>query len=313
MKAIRIHRYGDPDVLVMEEVPRPQPQLGEVLIRVSAAGVNPVDWKTRRGRGMASRIGYLPLTLGWDVAGAVESVGPGVIAFQPGGVVYGLIHFPMEGGAYADYVTAPASQLTHQPLRLDAIHAAAVPLVGLTAWQALFDAAGLQAGQRVLIHAAAGGVGHMAVQLAKAHGAYVIGTASTANVTFLHQLGIDEVIDYREMPFETLGPTVDVVFDLLGGDIQARSFKVLKSNGYLVSLVAEPSAELLARYNVKGKRILVQPNASQLIEISHLIETGQVKPIVSRVAGFTEADVRRAHGWSEVGHTRGKIVLRVRA
>lgn len=311
MKAICMYRYGDPDVLIMEDIPRPNPSLGEVLIRVQAIGINPVDWKTRRGRGMANRIGYLPLILGWDVAGVIEAVGPGVINFQVGDPVFGLIRLPAEGKAYAEYTTAPATEIMHQPKTLDAIHAAAIPLVALTAWQALFERALLTTAQRVLIHAAAGGVGHVAVQLAQAKGAEVIAVTSSSTVSFLQELGVNQVINREEVPFEILGSTLDVVLDPLGGEIQTRSLKVLKPGGYLVSLVAEPAPALLARYGVSGSRILVYPNVSQLIEISHLIDSGQIRPVVSRVVGFTEADIRMAHAWSEAGHTRGKIVARL--
>ncbi|MBZ0287931.1 MAG: NADP-dependent oxidoreductase, partial [Anaerolineae bacterium] len=214
MKAARIHSYGAPDVLVYEDAPRPTADIGDILVRVHAAGVNPVDYKTRQGRGIGGgSTDVLPLILGWDVSGVVESVGAGVTAFKPGDEVYSMVRFPEIGSAYAQYVAAPVSDFARKPHSLDHIHAAAVPLAALTAWQILFDTAHLVSGQTILIHAAAGGVGHLAVQLAKWKGARVIGTASAHNADFLREMGVDEVIDYTAVHFEDLVGPVDVVVD----------------------------------------------------------------------------------------------------
>lgn len=307
MQAIVIDAYGEGDVLTLREVPRPTPAAGEVLIQTRAIGVNPVDWKTRQGRGVAPRIQQLPLILGWDVAGTVIQVGPQVTSCSVGASVFGMVRFPNPGATYAEFVAAPVEQLALIPKTMDDVQAAAVPLAALTAWQALFSTAQLQKGQTVLIQAAAGGVGHLAVQLAKIHGAHVIATASSRNVEFLQRLGVDQIIDYQVTPFETLGPVADVVLDPLGGEIQTRSLKVLKPQGYLVSLVQEPDAGLLARYSVQGRRILVHPDQEQLQAITHLLAIGQLHPHVSTVLPLRE--VRRAHTLSEGGHTRGKIVL----
>ncbi|NJK63572.1 MAG: NADP-dependent oxidoreductase [Synechococcaceae cyanobacterium SM2_3_1] len=311
MQAVVIDGYGDVDVLSLQEVPRPTPAAGEVLIQTRAIGVNPVDWKTRKGRGVAPRIQQLPLILGWDVAGSVIQVGPQVTSCAVGSSVFGMVRFPNPGATYAEFVTAPVEQLALIPEKIDTIQAAAAPLAALTAWQALFSTAHLQKGQTVLIQAAAGGVGHLAVQLAKIHGAHVIATASSRNVEFLRRLGVDEIIDYQVTPFETLGPVADLVLDPLGGEIQARSLKVLKPQGYLVSLVQEPDAGLLARYGVQGSRILVHPDQEQLQAMAHLLARGQLQPHVSTVLPL--AEVRTAHTLSEGGHTRGKIVLQISA
>jgi NADPH:quinone reductase-like Zn-dependent oxidoreductase len=278
------------------------------LIRVHAASVNPVDWKIRGGYGKDRFKHHLPLILGWDVAGTVEAVGSEVERLKPGDAVYGYTSL-FRDGAYAEYMVAKEAEIAIKPASLDFVQAAAVPVAALTAWQAMFDTARLDANQRVLIHAAAGGVGSMAVQLAKAKGAYVIGTASARNADFLTELGVDEMIDYQATPFETIVHDVDVVFDTIGGDTQARSFNVLRHDGFLVSIVAPPSEETAAQYRVRSAMVGVQPNAAQLSEISALIDSGKVKPYVETVLPLSEA--RQAHEMSQSGRTRGKIVLRV--
>lgn len=308
MKAVRIHSYGEPDVLVYEEAPKPEPGEGEVLVRVYATSVNPFDWKVRRGY-LAGWLNHsLPLILGWDVSGIVEVAGPQVEGLNSGEEVYGMAD-PSRNGAYADYIVVRASNLTRKPQSVDHLHAAAVPQAALTAWQALFDAGGLQAGQRVLIHAAAGGVGHFAVQFAKSHGAYVIGTASARNLDFVRELGADEVIDYTTTPFEEVAHDVDVVLDTIGGDTQLRSWKTLKPGGILVSIVEPPSAEMAAQHGVRLAFLGAQQNASQLDEIARLIDAGKVKPVVSTVMALNE--VKAAHMLNEGRHTRGKIVMNV--
>jgi NADPH:quinone reductase-like Zn-dependent oxidoreductase len=308
MKAVRIHTYGSPEVLKYEEAPRPKPEAGELLIRVHAAGVNPVDWKIREGY-FKHRLNYsLPLILGWDLSGVVEATGPGIVRLKAGDEVYSRPDIARDG-AYAEYIVVRETEVALKPKSIDHIHAAAIPLAALTAWQSLFDAAGLGAGQKVLIHAAAGGVGSFAVQLAKWKGAHVIGTASGRNQEFLRKLGADQTIDYQTTRFEDVVHDVDVVFDTIGGDTQRRSWRVLKKGGILVSIVDPPSAEEAAAHGVCQAFVFVQPSATQLTELANPVDSGKLKSIVETVLPLSEA--RRAHELSQTGHTHGKIVLRV--
>lgn len=306
MKAVRMHEFGDASVLRYEDVPVPAPAKGEVLVRVKAAGVNPVDWKVRGG--MMKGRATLPLIAGYDVAGVVESLGEGVTEWKVGDSVAAYLAIP-KGGGYAEYVAVPAAHLAKSATTIDHVKAAAVPLAALTAWQALFDTAGLTKGQTVLIHAGAGGVGHFAVQLAKAKGAKVIATASGANVEFVKGLGADQVIDYKTQAFETVVKDVDVVLDMIGGQTMERSIGVLKEGGFLVSIVAPPPQEKLAAKKAKGAVIMVQPNGAELAQIMAMIEAGTVKPTVS--ATYPLADAAKAQEKSKAGVERGKIVLTV--
>ena len=308
MQAIRFHSYGSPEVLVLEEVPRPQAGPGEVLIRVQAAGLNPLDWKVRAGHVKEWLPHQLPLIPGWDVSGVVEAVGPGVKDFKTGDAVFGMLDFK-RNGAYAEYVAAGTGHLAPKPASLDHVRAAAVPLAAQTAWQSLFEIAGLDFGQTVLIHAASGGVGHYAVQFAKWKGARVIGTASAKNALFLQELGADEVIDYRRTPFEEEVQEVDVVFDLIGGETQERSWQVLKKGGILVATLGISSPETAKEYGARGEGLLVQPDPDRLQQIASLIDAGKVKPVVTEVLPLAQA--ARAHELSQTGHVRGKIVLQV--
>lgn len=306
MKAIRIHSYGDPDVLVYENAPLPKLGVGEVLIRVQDAGVNPVDWKVREG--YLRDIHKLPKILGWDAAGIVEAVGPEVTGIETGSSVFAILDVAKDG-AYAQYATVAAFRVAPKPKTLNSTQAAAVPLAALTAWQALFDAAGLSPGQTVLIHAAAGGVGSFAVQLAKWKGAKVIATASARNQDFLQELGADEVLDYNAVRFEDTVRNVDVVFDTVGGDTQKRSWGVLKQGGFLVSIVSLLSPESYVAQGVQSQAVFLNPQPGQLAEIGKLIDAGHIKPMVNTVLPLAEA--RQAHELSQGGHTRGKIVLHV--
>ncbi|MCK9374656.1 MAG: NADP-dependent oxidoreductase [Syntrophobacterales bacterium] len=308
MQAVRFHSYGAPEVLVLEEAPRPQAGAGEVLLRVHAAGVNPLDWKVRAGHLKEWLPHRLPLIPGWDVSGVVEAVGPEVTAFKTGEAVYGMLDFNRQG-AYAEYVAARTGELARKPRSIDHIQAAAVPLAALTAWQALFEVAGLAPWHTVLIHAAAGGVGHFAVQLAKWKGAKVIGTASAGNASFLRELGADEVIDYRSTRFEEAVGEVDVVLDTMGGDTQQRSWKVLKKGGILVATLGISSPVAAREHEVRGQGVSVHADAAQLIQIAALIDAGDLKPAVTAVLPLAEA--ARAHELSQAGHVRGKIVLQV--
>jgi NADPH:quinone reductase-like Zn-dependent oxidoreductase len=309
MRAVMFDSYGSPQVLTLKEVPSPQTAAGEVLVRVHAAGVNPLDWKVRAGHVKAWLQHRLPLIPGWDVSGVVEAVGSGVRAFKVGDAVYGMLDFT-HNGAYAEYVATRTRNLAPKPGSIDHVHAAAVPLAALTAWQALFNVARLTLGQTVLIHGAAGGVGHFAVQFAKWKGARVIGTASSGNEGFLRELGADEVIDYRTRPFEEVVHDVDVVFDPIGGDTQERSWKVLKKGGVLVATLGISSPEAATEHGVRGEGVMVGPDNAQLTQIATLIDAENVKPAVSAVLPLAEA--ARAHELSQTGHVRGKIVLKVR-
>lgn len=306
MRAVVVEQWGGPENLVEREVERPEPGLNEVLVRVHAAGVNPVDWKTRASGGLIAW-GDVPV-VGWDVSGTVEAVGPGVGIFRPGDEVFGMPLFPRQVGAYAEYVVAPARHLAPKPASLTHVEAAALPLAALTAWQALVDAAGVRPGERVLVHAAAGGVGHLAVQIAKARGAYVIGTASAAKHDLVRELGADEVVDYRTNRFEDAVSDVDVVLDGLGGETAERSLTVLRDGGRLITLPG-PDDVPAAGDGVRADWVLVEPDHLGLREIAALVERGELRPVVDTVLPLGEA--AKAHAIGERGRTTGKIVLAV--
>jgi len=309
MKAVRIHAYGGSEMLHYEDnVPRPVLRPDDLLIRVRAAAVNPVDWKIREGWLQELLHHTLPLTLGWDVSGEVVAVGSEVSGFNVGDAVYARPDIERDG-AYAEYIAVKASEAAHKPTTLDHIHAAAVPLTALTAWQVLVDAARLQAGQTVLIHAAAGGVGSLAVQLAKVYGARVIATASAVNTGLVTELGADQFIDYTQTRFEEAVKDVDVVFDTLGGDTQERSWQVLKPGGILVSVVSPPSEAVAAGRGVRSAFVFIHPSGEQLTVIARLIDEGRMKPLIHTVLQLNE--VRQAHTISQGSHARGKIVLHV--
>lgn len=309
MKAVRLHGYGGPEVLRYEDAPVPAVGPDEVLIRVHASSVNPVDWVMREGYFKDFLPLPFPAILGRDVAGVIETVGADVSSFKPGDAVYAWVDVA-RSGTQAEFVAVPADHAIAKPQSLDDLHAAAVPHAGLAAWQVLFDVAGLTAGQSVLIHAAAGGVGTFAVQLAKWKGAHVIGTASTHNLDFLRRLGVDEAIDYTTTRFETAVHDVDVVIDTEGGETQQRSWGVLKPGGILVGMVSPPSEDAAVAHGVRHHFFGLQSNPSELAELAKLIDAGHVKPIVTTVLPLAEA--RWAYDFSQSRHTRGKIVLYVR-
>ncbi len=309
MKAVRIHTYGGPQVLKYEDAPRPQPQAGEVLVRVHAAAVNPVDWNVREGHMKDFWPHKFPLILGWDLSGVVEELATGASRFKIGDEVYSVPD-PTRNGAYADYIVVRESELAFKPNSLHHIQAAAAPLAALTAWQSLFDTAQLQPGQRVLIHAGSGGVGHFAVQLAKWKGAYVIATASTKNQELLRELGADETVDYTRQRFEDVARKIDTVLDPIGGDTQERSWQVLKKGGILLSVVQPPSADKAKALGIQAVFVASHPNGAELAKIAELIDSGDLKPIVNRILPLSET--RRAHELSQTGHIHGKIVLRVK-
>jgi len=308
VKSIRIHKYGGPEVLQHEEAPRPAAQAGEVLIRVHAAGVNPIDWKIRAGYLKDFFPVKFPLILGWEVSGTVEQVGPGAMTFDKADEVF-VMADPTRDGGYAEYIVANEVFVAFKPKSLHHVHAAAVPLAALTAWKSLFETGQLKPGQRVLVHAGAGGVGHFAVQFAKWKGAHVLATASTNNQQFLREFAVDEPIDYTKQNFEDIARDVDVVLDTIGAETQERSWGVLKKGGILVSLVQPPSEEKAISHRVRGAMINTPPNGAALAEIGRLIDSGKIKVQVERILPLSEA--RRAHELSQSGHVRGKIVLRV--
>jgi NADPH:quinone reductase-like Zn-dependent oxidoreductase len=310
MTAIRQDEYGDPEVLGQVRIERPQPGPSEVLVRVHAAGMNPTDWKHRRFPGMVNR---LPLVLGWDVSGTVEAVGLGVTIHQVGDEVFGMLPYPHGHGSFAEYVVAPARALVRKPDGCDHVQAAAVPLAALTAWQALVDAAGVQPGQRVLVHAAAGGVGHLAVQIAKARGAVVIGTASAPKHDLLRELGADELVDYRTEDFTRVEP-VDVVLDALGGDNAERSLRVLKPGGVLVSIALSSwpvdLPEQAAALGVRVAPLLVEADQAGMLAIRELMTAGRLRAVVEAV--FPLAEAAKGHALGDTGRVTGKVVLQVR-
>jgi NADPH:quinone reductase-like Zn-dependent oxidoreductase len=267
-----------------------------------------VDWKIREGYQKEMLRHSLPLIPGWDVSGVIEEVGPGVVCFKPGDEVYSRPEIS-RNGAYAEYIVIRETELALKPGSIDHIHAAAIPLAALTAWQSLFDAADLQQGQRVLIHAAAGGVGHFAVQLAKWKGAHVIGTASNRNHEFLRELGAEETIDYQTTRFEEVARDVDVVLDTMAGDTQERSWQVLRKGGILVSILTPPSPDAALQHGARTGYVFVRPNAGQLAQIARLVDSGQLKAVVETVLPLSEA--RQAQEFVKAGHTRGKLVLKV--
>ncbi|MGW8385174.1 NADP-dependent oxidoreductase [Streptomyces albidoflavus] len=309
MRAIIQESYGGPEVLHETRVPRPEPGPGEILVAVRAAGVNPTDWKHRAQAGFVDR---LPLVLGWDVSGVVEAVGYGVTLFAPGEEVFGMLPYSHGSGSHAEYVVGPARAFTRKPTVIDHVQAGALPLVSLTAYQALIDTAGIGPGQRVLIHAAAGGVGHVAVQIAKAHGAYVIGTASAPKHDLLRELGADEVVDYRTTDVAEAVDGVDMVLDPLGGETRARSVGLLRPGGTLVSLLSGGSAEEAAHAAERGVRtatMLVEADHAGMNAVADLVAAGALRPRVE--ATFPLAEAAAAHRLGETGRTTGKIVLEV--
>ncbi|GLY76850.1 NADPH:quinone reductase [Actinoallomurus iriomotensis] len=309
MRAVSQDTLGGPEVLKIVDVERPEPGPVEILVRVHAAGVNPTDWKSRATGGLVGH--EPPFTLGFDVSGVVEAVGFGVTLYRPGDEVFGMPRFPHLAGAYAEYVTAPSRHFTRKPASIDHVQAAALPLAALTAWQGLVDTAGLRAGQRVLIHAAGGGVGHLAVQIAKARGAHVIGTARTAKHELIRSLGADEVIDYTEVDFASAVREVDVVLDPIGGDYGLRSLRTLRDGGVLVSIlpVGEELRAAAAERGIAADFTLVEPDYAGMKEIAALVEAGRLHAEIDSVFPLEEA--AKAHELGERGRTTGKIVLTV--
>ena len=302
---------GGPEVLEVREVERPAPIPTEVLVRVTAAAINPVDWKTRQHGGYQEAVGDPPLILGWDIAGVVEEIDPDVTRFKPGDHVFGMPWFPRLAGGYAEYATSPARQLARTPQALSDAQAGGLPLAGLTAWQALVDFADVGEGTRVLVHAAAGGVGHLAVQIAKARGSYVIGTAREEKHDFLRELGVDEPIEYTAGPFEEAVSDVDVVLDLVAGEEYGlRSLETLREGGLWICIPADVPDAVADAAREQGKRarsFLVEPDYAGLESLAALVEGGKLKVEIDET--FPLAQAAEAHRRLEDGRARGKIVL----
>jgi NADPH:quinone reductase-like Zn-dependent oxidoreductase len=308
MKAVVVHEYGGPEVLKYEEAPRPEPKDDQILVRVIAAGVNPVDGMIRSGMFSKYEKDVFPMIPGADISGVVQKVGSKITKFKPGDPVFAYVSLK-GGGGYAEYALATEGDTAAKPKSLTYVEAAAVPIVALTAWQALIDTAKLGAGQTVLIHGGSGGVGGFAIQIAKARGAKVIATASTANQDLLKKLGADVAIDYTKQKFEDVAQEVDVVLDSVGKDTLARSYGVVKKGGVIVSLVARPDRAELDKHGIRGASLSVEPNADELAEIGKLVDDKRIKVVVSQTFPLSEAT--KAHEQVATGHTRGKIVLKV--
>ncbi len=306
MKAVVAHEYGAPEVLKFEEVPRPEPKEDEALVRVIASGVNPADPLTLSGKYAREFGTRLPLIPGYEIAGIVEKTGPNVTKLKVGDAVYG---YPTFGGGWADYVTVKEWEVAAKPKSLNFVEAASVPMGALTAWQALVDVAKLHAGQTILIHGGSGGVGSFAVQIAKARGARVIATASTANQDLLKQLGADVAVDYTKTRFDDVAKDVDAVLDPVGKETLARSYDVVKKGGIVMSLVARPDPVELKKRGIHGAGISAHPDAADLAEIGQLIDAGKIKPIVTQILPLSEAIT--AQQQAATHHTRGKVVLQI--
>jgi len=307
MRAVSQDRLGPPDVLHMVTVPRPEPGGTEVRVRVLAAGVNPVDWKTRADGG---RLGPPPFILGWDVAGIVEALGEGVTRFAAGDRVFGMPWFPRQAGAYAQCITCPSRQLTATPDSLGDAEAAGLPLAGLIAWQSLIDTAAIKAGDRVLIQAAAGGVGNLAVQIAKHAGAYVIGTAGPGDQAFLAELGVDQPIDYTRTNVADDVVGVDVVLDLVGGAVGIASLPVLRDGGLLISVPSAADLQPLraaAAGRVRVTGILVEPDRTGMDALATLAAAGTLRQRIARTLPLEQA--AQAHELGESGRAGGKMIL----
>jgi NADPH:quinone reductase-like Zn-dependent oxidoreductase len=307
MKSISFAQFGDSSVLRYGDVATPAAAAGEILVRIRAASVNPADWKSRAGKYARGALPS-PVIPGFDIAGDVVASGAGVTAFRVGDAVYAMLPLNRSGG-YAQFVSVPVANAATKPSKADYIHAAAVPLAALTAWQSLFDVAKVATGQTVVVQGGAGGVGHFAVQFAKARGAKVIATASAANGGFLLELGADQVIDYRSVQFEDVIKEADVVLDTVGGETLRRSYGIVKRGGYLVTIVEALDNGALAERGIRGSHAIVRTDGAQLAQIARLIDDGKVIPHVSETLELKSAAA--AQDLSEKGRTRGKIVLRI--
>jgi NADPH:quinone reductase-like Zn-dependent oxidoreductase len=308
MRAVRIHQYGGIDTLQLDQVEMPVVKADDILINVKSSSINPVDWKIREGY-LQEFIPYqLPLTLGWDVAGVVTAVGTEVTDFKIGDEVFSRPDIARDG-TYADYIAVKASEVALKSTKLDFAQASALPLAGITAWQCLVDVGHLQAGQRVLIHAGAGGVGHLAIQIAKAKGAIVIATASAKNQTLLTQLGADQAVDYNKGPLIEQIEAVDLVLDTMGDEVQNNSWALLKKGGMLVSVATPPNEEVAKQHGVKSAFVFIEPSRRILEALNALVQSDQLMPLIEH--RFSLEEIADAHVQSQSGRTRGKIVIDV--
>lgn len=307
MKAVVLRSFGGPEVLKPEQCPVPVPQDDEILVRIHAASINPVDYKIRSGKYPSVKESDLPVTLGRDFSGTVESVGAKVQTVSQGDAVFGTLG--RDRGTYAEYAVAKSGEFTAAPSNFDPVHAAAVPLAALTAWQGLFDNGRLQPGQKVLVHGGAGGVGHFAIQFAKAKGAWVATTCARDDADFVRSLGADLVIDYKNQRFDEEVHDLDLVYDLIAGETQDRSFSVLKRGGTLISTLKEPDHDKAAEKQLRVAHYMAAPNATQLAEICGLIERGDVQAVVTKI--FPIDTIAEAHRFLENDHPRGKVVLEI--
>jgi NADPH:quinone reductase-like Zn-dependent oxidoreductase len=314
MKAVILTEPGGIENLVTQELPIPKPKSTEVIVEVHAISINPVDIKTRKGGSLYATLKQdPPVILGWDISGIIKAVGSDVKDFKEGDAVFGMINFPGHGKAYAEYVAAPAEHLTLKPGNCTHTEAAAATLAALTAWQVLVHEEGIQEGQHLLMHAAAGGVGHYAVQIAKYFGATITGTASATNTNFLKALGVDRVIDYDTASFEEQLKDIDIVFDPIGGETARRSLNVLKQGGTLISIVGgvkENLSSLISEKNIKAKNYLVHSSGADMKQLADLIQQGKLKSTVSHQFSFDE--IAKAHQQIETGKTRGKVVINIK-
>jgi NADPH:quinone reductase-like Zn-dependent oxidoreductase len=306
-QAVRIHAFGGRDQLVYEDAPLPHINPDDVLVKIHAASINPVDWKVREGYLKGFVPHQLPLIPGWDFAGEIVALGAAVSGWSLGEAVYARPDIARDG-SYAEYIAVRASEIARKPASLNWQEAAAVPLAALTAWQSLYEIAQLKEGERVLVHAGSGGVGSFAIQLAKLRGAYVYSTSSGRNLDWVKALGADEVIDYTARDFSELRD-LDVVFDTVGGEVMDKSWQTLKRGGRLVSIIGTPDAQVAERHGVTPLFCFVQPNAVQLTELAELFDAGKLRVVIDSV--FALEDIQHAHEKSESGRARGKIVVQV--
>ncbi|GAA0493093.1 NADP-dependent oxidoreductase [Salinibacillus aidingensis] len=311
MKAVVIEEYGGRNQLKMKEIPKPEIGEHQVLVEMYATSINPIDWKVREGYLKEGLPFEFPVILGWDAAGVITETGSKVTKFQIGDEVFARPDTTAKG-TYAEYTVVDEHLLAPKPKNLDFKEAASVPLTGLTAWQCLVDFSNINKGNKVLIHAGAGGVGSFAIQIAKHFGAYVASTASGKNEDLLTELGVDEFINYKEQNFEDILHDYDIVVDTLGGEIMDKSFQVLKDGGKLVSIAGNPDEEKAKARNIKAGFLWLEPDGEQLDQLGKLIEAGKVKPVVGHEFPFSEEGIKEAHKLSETHHAKGKIVIRMK-
>ncbi|RWZ58879.1 NADP-dependent oxidoreductase [Halobacillus fulvus] len=308
MRAIVIEEYGGKDQLVEKNIPDPQPEDNQVIVELKATSINPIDWKVREGYLKDNLDFDFPITLGWDAAGIIKEVGKNVENFKTGDRVFARPD-TTRFGTYAEFVAVDENLLAHLPENIPFEEAAAVPLAGLTAWQCLVDFSDIQKGDKVLIHAGSGGVGHYAIQIAKSMGAYVAATASGENQSWVEDLGTDRFINYKEEDFSEVLQDFDIVLDTLGGEIQDKSFTILKKGGRLASIVQPPSEEKAEEYGVKAGFVWLEPNGDKLARLAEMMKKGHLTSVIGHQFDFSEEGLRKAHEVSETHHAKGKIVI----